>query len=167
LWRFLCILRDMLVSDCWLICVLWKQLSRRRIHLAELQRLSSQGIPDSASIRAISWKVGDMQFNFFEVPLCIIWEEETIRGYKHDNVQCLLFLRGWQMAMKSLGFVTESSHKWYVSCVDYKMLVVPWVERTVFHLLQSLGHRLLTSERKLCRSFWATCPKTRMTGPQS
>ncbi|CAK9192317.1 unnamed protein product [Sphagnum troendelagicum] len=34
-----------------------QQLSRRRIHLAELQRLSSQGIPDSASIRAISWKV--------------------------------------------------------------------------------------------------------------
>ncbi|KAH9576889.1 hypothetical protein CY35_01G186200 [Sphagnum magellanicum] len=33
------------------------ELSRRRIHLAELQRLSSQGIPDSASIRAISWKV--------------------------------------------------------------------------------------------------------------
>jgi hypothetical protein len=29
------------------------------------------------------------------------------------------------MAMKSLGFVTESSHNWYVSCVDYKILVVP------------------------------------------
>ncbi|CAM6048295.1 unnamed protein product [Sphagnum compactum] len=34
-----------------------QQLSRRRIHLAELQRLSSQGIPDSGSIRPISWKI--------------------------------------------------------------------------------------------------------------
>jgi hypothetical protein len=34
-----------------------EQLSRRRIHLAELQRLSSQGIPDSGSIRPISWKI--------------------------------------------------------------------------------------------------------------
>jgi hypothetical protein len=33
------------------------ELSRRRIHLAELQRLSSQGIPDSGSIRPISWKI--------------------------------------------------------------------------------------------------------------
>jgi hypothetical protein len=29
------------------------------------------------------------------------------------------------MAMKSLGFVTESGDKWYVSCMDYKILVVP------------------------------------------
>uniref|UniRef100_A0A7I4EI56 Rab-GAP TBC domain-containing protein n=1 Tax=Physcomitrium patens TaxID=3218 RepID=A0A7I4EI56_PHYPA len=33
------------------------ELSRRRIHLAELQRLTSQGIPDSGGIRAITWKV--------------------------------------------------------------------------------------------------------------
>ncbi|KAG0583742.1 hypothetical protein KC19_3G159600 [Ceratodon purpureus] len=33
------------------------ELSRRRIHLAELQRLSSQGIPDVGGIRATTWKV--------------------------------------------------------------------------------------------------------------
>ncbi|XP_024364501.1 uncharacterized protein [Physcomitrium patens] len=33
------------------------ELSRRRIHLAELQRLSSQGIPDTGGIRATTWKV--------------------------------------------------------------------------------------------------------------
>ncbi|KAG0593489.1 hypothetical protein KC19_1G334100 [Ceratodon purpureus] len=33
------------------------ELSRRRIHLAELQRLSSQGIPDAGGIRATTWKV--------------------------------------------------------------------------------------------------------------
>ncbi|EFJ09811.1 hypothetical protein SELMODRAFT_269465 [Selaginella moellendorffii] len=32
-------------------------LSRTRIHLAELQRLASQGIPDVGGIRATSWKI--------------------------------------------------------------------------------------------------------------
>ncbi|EFJ15182.1 hypothetical protein SELMODRAFT_268784 [Selaginella moellendorffii] len=33
------------------------ELSRTRIHLAELQRLASQGIPDVGGIRATSWKL--------------------------------------------------------------------------------------------------------------
>jgi len=33
------------------------ELTRRRIHLAELQRLSAQGIPDAGGIRATTWKV--------------------------------------------------------------------------------------------------------------
>lgn len=52
-----------IVDDCACYCIKSSkllqcfQLSRRRIHLAELQRLSSQGIPDAGGIRATTWKV--------------------------------------------------------------------------------------------------------------
>jgi hypothetical protein len=63
-----------------------EQLSRRRIHLAELQRLSSQGIPDSGSIRPISWKVREMGLNSSQSVLVHKYGKKKQTGDKSGKV---------------------------------------------------------------------------------